>query len=156
MRILTGITIFAIAWLVWSGHYTPLLLVLGVVSCFLATWVAKRTGFFDGDVYTLHLGRRLVALWLWLLKEIVRANIEVARIVLTPGLRIQPTIVNVDARDLPPACQAILANAITLTPGTASIDISDGRIRVHCLSERIAESLRDGEMLRRARKLVQE
>lgn len=156
MRIVTGIVLFAVAWLLWSGIYKPLVLGLGAASCVLVVIIARRMGFFASDVYTLHMGRRLVSLWLWLIVEIVRANIAVAKIVLNPKARIVPQVVSINASDLPPPCQAILANAITLTPGTASLDINDGRIRVHCLTEEIAEELRGGEMLRRVRRLLQE
>lgn len=156
MRLATGILLFVIAWLAWSGHYTPLLLAFGALSCALVTALAWRTGFFSSDVYTLHMGRRLVSLWMWLIVEIVRANLAVARIVLDPRRDISPQIISVNASDLPPPCQAILANAITLTPGTAALDINEGRIRVHCLSREIADDLRGGEMLRRVRRLLQE
>lgn len=156
MRLATGFLLFAIAWLGWSGHYTPLLLGFGAVSSALVALLAWRTGFFASDVYTLHLGRRLVSLWLWLFVEILRANLMVARIVLARRLRYTPQIISVNASDLPPPCQVILANAITLTPGTAALDINEGRIRVHCLSKEIADDLRNGEMLRRVRRVLQE
>lgn len=156
MRLVLAAILFAAAWLLWSGHYTPLLLALGAVSCALTLWLAKRMGFFATDVYTLNLGPRLVLFWLWLLVEIARANFAVARVVLGRRLRVAPSVVTVDAADLPPPVQAILANAITLTPGTLSLDINGGRIRVHCLTKEMADDLRDGEMLRRARRLLRE
>jgi len=152
-RLVVIIALFVATWLLWSGHYKPLLLALGAVSCGLVTWLAVRSGFFDGEVYSLHLGPRLPRYWAWLLKEIVRANLDVARIVLDPKLPVAPSIVHVDARDLAPPTQATLANAITLTPGTLSLDVDEGRIEVHCLSEASAADLETGEMLRRAQEL---
>lgn len=152
----TAIALFAAAWLLWSGHYTPLLLALGALSCGLAYWIARRTGFFDRDVYSLHLGPRLPGFWLWLLKEIVLSNIQVAKIVLSRRLDISPTIITLDASHLPPAVQATLGNAITLTPGTVSMDIDRGIIEVHCLTREMAESLKSGEMVRRATHLAED
>lgn len=131
MRLVLAAILFAAAWLLWSGHYTPLLLALGAVSCALTLWLAKRMGFFATDVYTLNLGPRLVLFWLWLLVEIARANFAVARVVLGRRLRVAPSVVTVDAADLPPPVQAILANAITLTPGTLSLDINGEIGRAH-------------------------
>lgn len=156
IRSTTGAALFAATWLLWSGHYVPLLLVLGAASVGLVLMVARRTGFFDADVYSLHLGPRLPAFWLWLIKEIARSNLKVARIVLRRRLEIEPTWVTVDASHLPPAVQATLANAITLTPGTVSVDVDRGRIEVHCLTREIADELRGGEMLRRAAALTGE
>lgn len=154
MRSAVAAALFAAAWLLWSGHYTALLLSLGAASCALVLVLAHRTGFFARDVYALHLGPRLPGYWLWLLREIACANVAVARIVLRPKLEIEPTIVHVDASHLPAAVQATLANAVTLTPGTVAVDVDRGVIEVHCLTRAIAEELRRGEMVRRAARLA--
>ena len=155
MRYAVATVIFVAAWLLWSGHYAPLLLYLGAVSCGLVLLLATRTGFFDVDVYAFHLGPRLPAFWLWLLKEIVKANLTVARIVLSRRMPIQPTIVSIEASDLPQVTQATLANSIALTPGTVAIDIDRGVIEVHCLTTAAADDLKGGEMLRHAALLTE-
>lgn len=154
IRSTTAGALFAVTWLLWSGHYNALLIFLGALSVALVLIIARRTGFFAPDVYSLHLGPRLPAFWLWLLKEIVLSNLKVARIVLGRRLEIEPTWVTVDASHLPVAVRATLANAITLTPGTVSVDVDRGRIEVHCLTREIADDLRSGEMLRRATALT--
>lgn len=154
IRVTTAGVLFVATWLLWSGHYTALLLFFGAVSCALVLLLAKRTGFFAEDVYSLHLGPRLPAFWLWLLKEIAASNVAVAKIVLRRRLVIEPMMISVDASHLPAAVQATLANSITLTPGTVSVDIDRGKIEVHCLTREIAEDLRGGEMLRRATRLT--
>lgn len=154
MRLLFAGSIFALSWLLWSGIYTPLLNGLGLFSCILVLLLARRSGFFDTGVYSLHLVTRLPGYWLWLVGQIVKANLAVARIVLTPRMPISPTLVDIQASELPPVGQAILANAITLTPATVSFDVNEGFIHVHCLTESSAEELREGEMVRRAKKLM--
>jgi len=146
--------LFFLTWLLWSGMYVPLLLVLGAASCALVTWLAKRIGFFDIELYVLHQSPRLPGFWVWLIKEIFKSNFEVARIILSPRMPIQPQIITIDASDLPGPSQATLANAITLTPGTLTLDIDNGRIEVHCLTDDSARELRQGEMTRRAAKLT--
>jgi len=153
-RIITATLLFAVTWLLWSGLYTPLLLMLGAASCLLVTVVAVRTGFFDREQYALHLGPHLPAYWLWLMREIIKSNLAVARIVLDPRLPIQPQIIVVDATGLPDASQATLANSITLTPGSLTLDIDNNRIEVHCLTDASAQDLLAGEMIRRATKLA--
>jgi len=147
-------TVFMASWLLWSGLYTPLLNGLGLLSSVLVLLLARRSGFFDPGVYSLHLATRLPAYWFWLAGQIVKANLVVARIVLTPRMSISPTLVEVQASELPPVGQAILGNAITLTPATVSFDVNEGIIYVHCLTESSAEELREGEMVRRAKKLM--
>lgn len=155
MRFAVAAAVFAIAWLLWSGLYSPLLLFLGAFSCGLVLLLATRTGFFEVDIYALHLGPRLPRYWFWLLKEIVKANFSVARIVLSRRMPIEPVIISVDARHIPPVSLATLANSITLTPGTVSLDVDRGMIEVHCLTIAAAEDLKGGEMVRRAAMLTE-
>lgn len=156
MRIMIVLLLFIVTWLLWSGHYTPLLLALGLLSCLLVLLLSLRTGFFHAELYAFHLGPRLPRYWTWLLGEIVKANVAVARIVLNPRLPISPCLRTVDASDLPLVSQATLANSITLTPGTLSVDIDHGRIEVHCLAREFADQTVDGEMLKRAKRLTED
>lgn len=153
-RIASTSALFAATWLLWSGHYAPLTIALGGLSCALVLLLAIRAGFFDKDVYALHLGGRLPRFWGWLLLEIVKGNVNVARIVLHRRLPISPTVVTIDASDLPEVVQSTLANAITLTPGTLTVDVDAGIIEVHCLTREAATDLGTGEMLRRTRGLI--
>lgn len=147
------LALFFATWLLWSGHYVPLVITLGVISCVLVLGLARRAGFFEDDLYALHLGPRLPRYWMWLLAEITRANFAVARIILNPRMTVSPCLTHIDASDLPPVVQATLANAITLTPGTLTTDVDQGHIEVHCLTREIAAQLEQGEMRARAGKL---
>lgn len=154
IRLTTAIAVFAAAWLLWSGQYTPLFLTLGAVSVTLVLLVAQRTGFFAPDVYSLHLGPRLPAFWLWLIKEIVVSTLPLVRLVLARRLEIEPTWVTIDARHLPPAVQVTLANTITIIPGTVTVDVDRGMIEVYCLTPAHAAEL-DG-IVRRAEALARD
>ena len=63
--------------------------------------------------------------------ELIRANFDMARRVLSPSLPINPAVVEVRTRLRSPLGKLLLANSITLTPGTLSIDVRDDRILVH-------------------------
>lgn len=152
-RIAIAALLFATTWLLWSGMTKPLILGLGLASVFLVAGLAVRIGFFDQSVYSLHLARRLPRFWLWLLGEIVRTNLAVTLIVLSPRLPVSPRVVTIDASGLSPAAQAVLANAITLTPGTLTLDVNRDRLEVHCLTEAAARDLQSFAMLERARRL---
>jgi multicomponent Na+:H+ antiporter subunit E len=137
------------AWVLWSGMFKPLLLGLGAFSCALAGYIAIRMGYFDTRVFALRFNLRLLGFWVWLLREIVKSSLEVARIVLTRDLKLSTRVVEIDASRLSPVDQAVLGNSITLTPGTLTLDASDGRLLVHALTADGANALEDGEMLRR-------
>jgi len=153
MRKLMTLLLLAGAWLLWSGLYKPLLLGLGLFSCLLVMYIARRTGFFQRDVFSLHLTPRLSVYWLWLLKEVFKSNLDVARIILDPKLPIKPQLARVDASHFGQVGQAILGNSITLTPGTVTMDIRNGEMLVHCLTDATAKSLQEGEMMRRLAKV---
>lgn len=63
--------------------------------------------------------------------EIVKSNIDVALRVLNPKLPINPGIVKVKTRLKSPIGRMILANSITLTPGTLTIDMKDDELYIH-------------------------
>jgi multicomponent Na+:H+ antiporter subunit E len=86
---------------------------------------------------------------LWMLVEIVKSSLEVVRIVLDPKLPISPKVVYLDAKPKGPIGQVILANSITLTPGTVTLDVFNDRLCVHCLTSEGARALESGDANRR-------
>jgi len=144
------------AWLLWSGLFKPLLLGLGVFSCLLAVYLARRMGYFDNEVFALRFGPSLFGYWAWLAREIVRSSLQVARIILTPRLPISPQVFEIRATATHPVDQTMLANSITLTPGTLALDVHDGVILVHSLTKSGADELVAGEMNRRVAALREE
>lgn len=144
---LTGLLITS--WLLWSGMFKPLLLGLGAFSCVLVGYIAVRMGYFDSKVFALRLNFRLIAFWGWLFTEIVKSSLQVARIILSRKLRLSTRVIEIDASRLSPVDLVVLGNSITLTPGTLTLDASNGRLLVHALSAEGAAALEEGEMFRR-------
>jgi multicomponent Na+:H+ antiporter subunit E len=155
LRAASLLVLLIAAWVLWSGQFQPLLLVLGAFSCLLTAYLTQRMGYFDNEVFALRFGVRLFSYWAWLAKEVVRSSIEVARVVVNPRLPISPQIVEIQATASHPVDQAILGNSITLTPGTLALDVHRGRIQVHCLTQAGADDLKSGEMDRRVAALRQ-
>ncbi len=143
-----GIALFAF-WLLLSGLYYPLFIGLGLVSVVLVVWLTLRMDTADHEGVPIHLGVRPLLYWPWLLVEIARSNLDVARRVLSPSLPISPADFEVRATQRTPLGRTIYANSITLTPGTVSMSVDGDRIRVHALSREGREALEGGEMDRR-------
>ena len=139
----------AAAWLLWSGLYKPLLLLLGTASCLLTFWLVRRMGYFDEQLFALRFSLRLLRYWWWLGGEIIRSSLEVTRVVLDPKLPISPRVIDLEAESPHPFDQVVLGNSITLTPGTLTIDLHKGVLKVHTLTEAGARELMSGEMNRR-------
>ena len=154
MRILLTLLLWFAAWLLWSGMFKPLLIGLGVLSCLLVLVISKRMDFFEKDVFSLHLVWRLLPFWGWLGKELVVANLQVARVVLSRDMPMSPTVIRLQALSPDPVGQAILGNSITLTPGTVTVDDHEGELLVHCLTREGADALIEGEMNRRVAALT--
>ena len=137
-------------WLAWSGIYEPLLISFGVLSVIITVWVSDSLGSVGDDGQPLSWGSGPFWYIPWLLKEIVVANIDVMKRVLSPSLNdpsqeiISPTWIKVQAKQKTGLGQSLFANSITLTPGTVSVAIEDDYIWVHALSKDGAESLIDG------------
>lgn len=148
-RILTLFLLLIVAWVLWSGYLKPLLLGLGALSCLLTVWIVRRMGYFDDETYAFHYDWRLLGFWAWLGGEVVKSSIEVARVVLRPRIDVEPQVVAIDASSLGPVDQALLGNSITLTPGTLTLDVHEGRLLVHALTPNGAAALEGGEMLQR-------
>lgn len=138
-----------VLWLLLSGHYEPLIVILGLLSCVFVAWVARRMDVVDREGHPIHLTWRAATYWPWLLWQIVKSNIDVARIVLSPRMPIERQIVWVKASQVDDLGYVIYGNSITLTPGTVTIDLIDDKIGVHALSDAFAEDLKSGDMDRR-------
>lgn len=83
----------------------------------------------------------MVEYMLLLIREIVIANIAVAKIVLSFEMKSSPVVVRFESRLNSEILRVVLANSITLTPGTLTVDLEDGVYTVHCLKEEFAKDL---------------
>ena len=140
--------LFAV-WLVLSGHFDPLHLALGLVCSALVAQCSS--GLLLTDKPSLHL---LAATWgavrflPWLLYEIIVANLHLVYLVCRPQ-RLRPQIVRFRTQLRGDVAKVFLGNAITLTPGTITLDIDGDEFIVHAVSDVSAASVRTGEMERR-------
>jgi len=150
-----GAVLFAV-WLLLSGHYTPFILALGVGSCVLVVTVSMRMDVADHEGHPIHLSWRALTYMPWLMIEIIKANIDVAKLILSPVMPITPTLLRVKTSQTSDLGKVIYANSITLTPGTISVDIANGEILVHALSRDGADALVEGEMDRRVTRMAGE
>lgn len=71
---------------------------------------------------------RYLAVFTW---ELIRANLNVARLVFSPRIDIHPGIVEIKTNLKTRTGRLVLANSITLTPGTLVVDIRDDTLFVH-------------------------
>lgn len=148
---LTLFLALAATWMLWSGHFqNAFLITLGGLSCVFSIWLSSRMHIVDDEGAPVQLGVKPFTSYApWLAKEIVEANLEVSKIVLDPKLPMHRSMIDVKSQQKTELGRVILANSITLTPGTVSVDMQDEKIRVHAISFEGAEEDLSGEMGRR-------
>ena len=104
----------------------------------------------DEEGAPIQLGIRPVTNYLpWLLKEIIVSNIEVTKIILSPKMKLRRNMIDVQINQKTEIGRVIMANSITLTPGTVSVNLDGETIQVHTLSFEGAEEDLSGDMDRR-------
>ncbi len=140
-------------WLAWSGHYTPLMLGLGVASVGGVVAIGARMGVVDREAHPYTLGARPPTYLAWLLWQVVLANIDMTRRILAPSLPIRPAVRHVSATQKTDVGRMIFANSITLTPGTLSMKVCEGTILVHAIHDSGLDDLEQGEMDRRVTRM---
>ena len=147
-----GVMLFGV-WLLLSGHYTPLLLGFGVGSSVLVVLIAMRMDVVDHEGVPLYTTPRVLAYIPWLLLEILRANINVARIILDRRLPISPIMVHFQASQKTDLGRVIYANSITLTPGTITTGVEGSELEIHALTWADVDGREEDEMDRRVTRL---
>ena len=135
---------YFVIWLLLSGHYDPLLLTLGVLSCITCLYVTWKAKFIDEEGLPLHLLIRLPIYTVWLFKEIIKANIDTAKIIIFNNP--DPQNFRVKSSQKTEAGKVTYANSITLTPGTVTTVLDGDILEVHALSSDMADDVKSGAM----------
>jgi multicomponent Na+:H+ antiporter subunit E len=146
-------------WLIFSGKFDLFHLSLGVISCLLVA-------FFSSDLlFPTGLNTGFLSCWIrfvwyvpWLLYQILLANLHVLRLSFHPRMMalIDPHIIEFNSHLESDIARTTLANSITLTPGTITVNVSAmGRFTVHCIDIISGEPL-PGEMERQIERIFKE
>jgi len=124
-------------WMILSGSLTiehSLLVWFAIGSCIFVVYISKRMDFIDREGVPLFLGGRFLGYFLWLLKEIFKSNVAVAKIILSPSLPINPNMTVFKSSQNTDLGRVIYANSITLTPGTIVTGVGINGMQVHALT----------------------
>lgn len=145
----------ALIWVALQDSFTLADFIVGFVMGFIAIALTQRALRREGQQLELARGSAtrgnyVVWFWHWIafigfsLWEIVKANLAVSRIVLSPQMNVRPGIVAVPLDIKSEAGITVLANLITLTPGTVSMDVSTDKktIYIHTLNVDNPDELR--------------
>lgn len=135
MNIALVLIVLSLIWAAITGSFTLLNLLLGAAVGIVALWFVRNR--LAAPVHLLR-ARRIISLALLFFYELILSAVRVAWLVITPNMKSQlkPGIIAFPLTAKSDAEITLLANLITLTPGTLSLDVSEDRrfLYVHALS----------------------
>jgi len=140
-------------WLAASGHYTTMMITFGVLSCLGVVLLCRKMGIVDDESVPVHLLGRAVRYLPWIAFEVLKANLDVTRRLLSFKPAVSPEVFDVPTSQRTDLGRVLYANSITLTPGTVSILVAGSHIKVHAIAKSVADGLKTGEMDRQVTRL---
>jgi multicomponent Na+:H+ antiporter subunit E len=128
-------------WLLLTGTFAPFYVTVGALT---ALAVAANLSKWDDSTRFRLLP--FLGFLPWLAWQVIRSNLRIARIVLSPGMPIRPVFIVQSPGVAGDRAVTTLGAGITLTPGTLTVDASDEEIFVHALDTESANDVKSGVM----------
>ncbi len=155
--------IMMLMWLLLSGRFEAKFLIYGVATatiCSIICMPLMILGGVTGEkkyfVFNFNFFHMILYL-VWLAWQLILANIEVAKAVVSPDMKIDTEVVRFKVHFDNPMALTVLANSITLTPGTVTMNVTDdGIFEIHALTVGSAEGIVAGDMQVHVAKLFKE
>lgn len=139
------IIVFTVFWIILSERLTIESLIVGIVVILGVLYFNKSSigSLKSNKSVSLKKLKLFILYVVVLIKDILIANIHVAKIVLAKELKISPMFVRINTRIRSDLSKVVYANSITLTPGTLTVMLEKDTLLVHCLEEKSAEGLKN-------------
>ena len=142
--------LFFSVWIVFNGRITLEIALFGVAIAGLMFWfMCAFMDYSPAKERMLYRKSPLFCKYMGLLgKEIFKANLAVCKMILTRREVMEPAIVKVHTDLKTETARVMLANSITLTPGTITVSMEGTELLVHCLDKSLAEGMEDTEFVK--------
>ena len=149
------LVLFFLFWIILNGRITPEITVFGIVIsaavylfiCFFMDYSPKK------DLFLLKKIPLIIAYIAVLIVEIIKANITMARFIFNPEIMAEPVLVRFNTDLSSRLARTILADSITITPGTITVGMDDGSFCVHCYDKSMAEGIEESIFVRLLRRM---
>ncbi len=130
-RVLSTFVVLYVLWIAMAGVSLEEL-IAGAVIALVVSLVIKNLSVYDYSIGIILSVIKFIVLYLPLfLWKLIVANVSLAKIVLNPKLPINPGFVRIKTGLDSDVSKLILANSITLTPGTLSVDVEEDELLIH-------------------------
>ncbi len=142
-------------WILLNGRFTWEILLFGLAVAVAVYWFICR--FMDYSLkkdFLLYKNTGLFLVFLGILvREIAKANMGVLRLILSPKYVPEPALIYFKTDLKSGICKVLLANSITLTPGTITVSVEGDEFCVHCLDKGMAEGMENSDFVRILRRM---
>ena len=149
--------LFFLIWVIFNGNFTLEIAIFGLVISAAMYWFICK--FMD---YSIEKDIRIFKKFFYILKylfvliwEIVKANMTTIAMIMSSKYEIEPVIVKFQTNWKTKTARVVLANSITLTPGTITVSLEDNELVVHCLDKDYAKDLDCSVFVKMLEKLEQ-
>ena len=132
--------LFFVSWIIFNGKITLEIIIFGIViSLLVFLFVCRFMNYNMAKEIRLYKKIPLFAKYIVLLiKEIIKANLGVCKMTFSRKEIMEPVLVHIRTELKSESLRVILANSITLTPGTITVSLKDNDLYVHCLDKSLA------------------
>ena len=150
--------LFFLAWIIFNGNITLEIVIFGIVIA--TAMFAFMCNFMDYSMKK-ELNVYKKSIWFFayvilLLREIIKANLAIIPRILTVEEEMEPIIVKFRTSLKSDFTKMLLANSITLTPGTITISLEDDEYTIHCLDTSLSEGLENSDFEKALKKLEED
>ena len=135
--------LLVVAFIIFNGAVTVEILLFGAgIGAAVLLFANRFMGYsLKSELKVYTKSPYIIAYFFLLLYEIIKAGIVAGILIFKGNKKIKPVLVSFDSPLKSEFTSTILANSITLTPGTISVSLKNGKFRVHCLDESLSKGL---------------
>lgn len=142
-------------WLILNGRFTVEVIVIGLIISILVSLISYRflgLGFASekrafGKIF------QIIAYLISLVGAVIKANFAMIALVLSPEIEIKPQIIYFKSPVRGDFAKVALANSITLTPGTITVHLEEGKFGIHTIDAPMAEGIESSKFVRKLKNI---
>lgn len=135
--------LFFLLWIIFNGNISTEIVLFGIgISAAILFFVCKYMDYsIKKELILIKILPLLIEYALILIWEIIKANFVTTKYILNQKIEIEPQLIHFKVPLQTNIAKVILANSITLTPGTITVSLEGNEYRVHCLDSDLAEGI---------------
>lgn len=142
--------LFFLCWVIFNGQLTLEIGIIGIfVAALLYAFICKFMGWsFQKDIHMMQYAIFMIGYLFVLIWEILKANKDTMKMIFTSKYEREPVLVTFHTNIKSPVLRVLLANSITLTPGTITVSLEDDEYVVHALDKDFVDGIEDSVFVR--------